>query len=195
MTQHPQTPSDAAPEFSDVIEVDEIPSKGLQMRLKADAEQRTALAKRFDILAVDSLSAECRLIMLAGGPMVQMKGTILAVVQQSCVVTQVPLTQSLRVPISLEFAPPSMVEENVELTLEDADPPDVILDGKIDVGEAVAQQLALALDPYPRQDGADLDQVLDALPAGRKALLDRSERENPFAALAGLSKSTGKGDE
>jgi len=184
-----------APEFSTVIEVDEIPSKGLQMQLKADATQREALARRFDILRVDSLSAECRLTLLAGGPMVQMKGTILAVVQQSCVVTQAPLSQSLRVPFSLEFAPPSMVEENIELTLEDADPPDVILEGKIDVGEAVAQQLALAIDPYPRQEGVDLDQVLDALPTGRKALLDRTERKNPFAALAGLSNSTSKDDE
>jgi uncharacterized metal-binding protein YceD (DUF177 family) len=184
-----------APEFSTVIEVDEIPSKGLQMQLKADATQREALARRFDILGVDSLSAECRLTLLAGGPMVQVKGTILAVVQQSCVVTQASLKQSMRVPFSLEFAPASMVEENVELTLEDADPPDVILEGKIDVGEAVAQQLALALDPYPRQDGVDLDQVLDALPEGRKALLDRTEPKNPFAALAGLSNSTSKDDE
>ena len=37
-----------APEFSTVIEVDEIPSKGLQMQLKADATQREALARRFD---------------------------------------------------------------------------------------------------------------------------------------------------
>jgi uncharacterized metal-binding protein YceD (DUF177 family) len=169
-----------APEFSTVIEVDEIPSKGLQMQLKADATQREALARRFDILGVDSLSAECRLTLLAGGPMVQVKGTILAVVQQSCVVTQASLKQSMRVPFSLEFAPASMVEENVELTLEDADPPDVILEGKIDVGEAVAQQLALALD---------------ALPEGRKALLDRTEPKNPFAALAGLSNSTSKDDE
>ena len=127
--------------------------------------------------------------------MVQVKGTILAVVQQSCVVTQASLKQSMRVPFSLEFAPASMVEENVELTLEDADPPDVILEGKIDVGEAVAQQLALALDPYPRQDGVDLDQVLDALPEGRKALLDRTEPKNPFAVLVGLLNSTSKDDE
>jgi uncharacterized metal-binding protein YceD (DUF177 family) len=195
MTKKTPHSSRQASEFTEVIEVDEIPSKGLQMHLKADKDQRAALAQRFDILAVDSLSADCRLTMLAGGPMVQMQGTILAVVQQSCVVTQTPLTQSLRVPISLEFAPASMVDENVELTLEDADPPDVILDGKIDVGDAVAQQLALALDPYPRQEGVDLDLVLDELPAGRKALLDRSEKENPFAALAGLSKSTRQDDE
>ncbi|MDF1748003.1 MAG: DUF177 domain-containing protein [Alphaproteobacteria bacterium] len=195
MTKDTQKTPDSAPELSEVIEVDEIPSKGLQVLLKADTAQREALARRFDILSVNSLSADCRLSMLAGGPMVRLQGTILAVVEQSCVVTQAPLKQSLSVPFSLEFAPPSMVEENVELTLADADPPDVILEGKIDVGEAVAQQLALALDPYPRQDGVDLDQVLDALPAGRKALLDRSERENPFAALAGLSKSKGQDDE
>ena len=48
--------------------------------------------------------------------------------------------------------------------------------GSIDLGEAAAEQLALALDPYPRRPGAVL--------AETTAAADRS----PFAALARLQR-------
>ena len=48
--------------------------------------------------------------------------------------------------------------------------------GEIDLGEAVAQQLAVSLDPYPRAPGATL------------ASTGEAEAQSPFAALAALKK-------
>ena len=62
----------------------------------------------------------------------------------------------------------------------DAEPVEPLDDGMIDIGEAVAQQLSLALDPFPRAPGAVLDEETD--------LSDGSPRESPFAALAKLHK-------
>ena len=41
-------------------------------------------------------------------------------------------------------------------TIDDENAPDLIVDGMIDVGEAIAQLMALALDPYPRSPGASM---------------------------------------
>jgi uncharacterized metal-binding protein YceD (DUF177 family) len=73
------------------------------------------------------------------------------------------------------------VEESSEIVLDgDAEPVEPLDDGMIDIGEAVAQQLSLALDPFPRAPGATLEQEAD--------LSDHSPRESPFAALAKLRK-------
>ena len=58
------------------------------------------------------------------------------------------------------------------------DQPEPLVDGKIDVGEVVAQFLAVAMNPYPRKDGAKVADVVKSE--------DEEERPNPFAKLAGL---------
>jgi hypothetical protein len=67
-------------------------------------------------------------------------------------------------------APPPALEEE-----GDEDPPDPIIDGRIDLGALAAEFLALGLDPYPRKPGAAFE---GAEP--------EPERDSPFAALARL---------
>jgi Large ribosomal RNA subunit accumulation protein YceD len=69
--------------------------------------------------------------------------------------------------------PPPAVEEGEE------DPPDVIVDGRIDLGSLAAEFLALGLDPYPRKPGAEFAPVEPE---------PEPEAESPFAALEGLRK-------
>jgi hypothetical protein len=57
------------------------------------------------------------------------------------------------------------------------DEPEALLGDTIDVGEVVAQQLAVLVDPYPRAAGVDLADIWQ----------ENSAAENhPFAALAQL---------
>jgi uncharacterized metal-binding protein YceD (DUF177 family) len=95
-------------------------------------------------------------------------------VVQSCVVTLEPVVADVADSFTLYYAeevvPPGHA---VDLPIEDEDWPEPIEDGRIDVGEAVAQQLALALDPYPRAPGARLDPAFGEAPA-----------TTPFAELA-----------
>jgi hypothetical protein len=69
----------------------------------------------------------------------------------------------------------------VIIGLDEEDPAEELTDGRIDLGEVVAQQLAVALDPYPRAPGAD----------GRFAQSDQEGAaakggNTPFAALERL---------
>jgi len=53
----------------------------------------------------------------------------------------------------------------------------------VDFGEIAAQQLALALNPYPRADGATLEQ-LNEVADNKKVTVN--ERNSPFAVLGEL---------
>jgi uncharacterized metal-binding protein YceD (DUF177 family) len=108
-------------------------------------------------------------------------GRLSAEVEQACVVTLEPVVQRIEATLDLRI-----LDEGVEPADDDPDSPDEIESqgGLVDLGEAVAEQLALALDPYPRAEGATLP-VLDdgAEPAAEDA---RPARPNPFAGLAKL---------
>ena len=47
--------------------------------------------------------------------------------------------------------------DEIEVSLDD-NAPDVIEDGRIDLGQYAVEQLALALDPFPRKPGAEFVQ-------------------------------------
>jgi hypothetical protein len=71
----------------------------------------------------------------------------------------------------------SRSDEEIELGHEDCDV--VFYDGaSIDLGGAIADTLALSLDPYPRSAGADA--------ALKEAGVMREAEASPFAALAKL---------
>ena len=64
----------------------------------------------------------------------------------------------------------------------------------IDVGEAVAEHLALLLDPYPRSPGAELS-ALGSAPAGADAGKEGNDTggefsESPFKELAKLRRKS-----
>ena len=103
---------------------------------------------------------------------------------QNCVVTLEPVVQIVDQRFSLEFGAASDVldEETGEMViLPDQEQPDPMPAGGLDVGEMVAEQLALAIDPYPRKPDADLQAVL------RQHGIDPDAgKTNPFAALATL---------
>jgi uncharacterized metal-binding protein YceD (DUF177 family) len=108
-------------------------------------------------------------------------------VVQSCVATGESLPATLDVPFRLRFVPEddASAAEEIELSEEDCDTL-TYAGGAVDLGEAAAETLALALDPFPR--GPDADAALKA--AG---VVGEDEAEvGPFAALKGLRDKLGK---
>jgi uncharacterized metal-binding protein YceD (DUF177 family) len=174
------------PEFSRLIRIDHIPAAGMRMDVEAKPEERAALAKRFDLPSIDLLKAQLHLKAMAGGALVRLDGTITAKVVQTCVVSLEPMPAKVKEEFSLTFGAP-MPEEvgaEIELSMEDEDPPEPIIDGVIDVGEAVAEHLSLALDPFPRKAGI-------AFEGGEEPTPVEVKRPSPFAVLAQLRKNKG----
>ena len=120
----------------------------------ATAAECAALAERLHIPEVGSLS--CRFTLRARGRTVDAEGELEAEVVQSCVVSLEPVAQTVRERFALRFVP-----EGEEREDDEPESPDEIpySGDAIDLGEAAAEQLALALDPYPRHPDAVLDEA------------------------------------
>ena len=77
----------------------------------------------------------------------------------------------------------NLSEEELMALLEQPEP---LVDGQIDLGEVVAQFLAVAMDPYPRKDDAELPESIQSEEAAE------ADKPNPFAQLAGLKEQLEK---
>ncbi|MGQ0660348.1 MAG: YceD family protein [Sphingosinicella sp.] len=166
------------PEFSRAIRLDTLGAAPRTLTIAAEATERAALARRFGLLALDSLEAE--LSLAAEGEVVTLTGRLLAKATQACIASGAPVPAAIDEPIALAFRPaPTAGQPDEEIELGQNDMEVMFHDGAaIDVGEAVAQSLALALDPYPRAP--------DAEAALNEAGVKSETEAGPFAALAAL---------
>jgi uncharacterized metal-binding protein YceD (DUF177 family) len=170
--------SGAVPEFSRILPWGSVTRKEKREELEATEAERAALAERFGILKITSLRASLRMRLEAGGA-VRVRGQLDADVLQACVVTLEPVPQHIEEPVNLRFLPEGAEPE------EDPEGPDEILTegGPLELGEAIAEQLSLALDPYPRAPGAKLE---FEEPEEEEEPEEAPARPNPFAKLSAL---------
>ena len=175
------------PEFHRPIAVLDLPSSGRTIEIEADAAEREALARRFELLALDRLSARLTLKPIAGGPMLRVFGRFSATVTQACVVTWGPVPAEVEEAVDLRFGPAEKPEREVMIGFDEDEPPEPIENGQIDLGELVGQLLSLALDPYPRAPEAEVPAAF--VPPDPVA--NGSRRPNPFAVLADRFKKDG----
>lgn len=174
-----------SPEFHRPILVADLPEEGKTVKIAADAEERRALAERFALLGIDRLEADIELIPGEDGRTLAVEGRVRADVTQACVVTLEPLKARIDAPIRRAYAEGASAAEEGDLgpdLLDESDPPDPIVNGAVDLGEAVAEQLALELDPFPRKPGVEFQGAAKNM----KKTKDLTDPDNPFAALAKL---------
>lgn len=167
----------STPEFSRCFALADIGTVAKRVSLAADAAECAALARRFGLVSLESLTAEAELAAVNNA--IEALGTVSARLTQSCVATARPLAAEVDAPFRIRFETPDTgeTEEEFELSADDCDVMEH--DGQaVDLGEAIAQTLGLAIDPFPR--APDADEILKA--AGILAEEDAS----PFAKLKGL---------
>lgn len=150
---------------------------GQRLELSAGDEERAAIAARLGLLGLDRL--EAAVTIARDGQEVRAAGRIRASVAQACVATGEAVPAMVDEPVALLFRPEPTAAADSEIELSEEDCDVVFHDGReIDLGAALADELALALDPYPRSARAE-----DAL---RDAGVLSEEQAGPFAALAAL---------
>jgi len=143
-----------APEFHRPIPVRRVGEQGLVVTVEADAAERAAVALRMRLPAVLALSCRFELRPGARG-VVRAEGQLRARVMQVCVVSLDEFEAAVAEDFILRFVPEGKESDDDDPESEDEVP---YRDDAIDLGEAAAEQLALALDPYPRKPGAALAQ-------------------------------------
>lgn len=169
--------------------VADIPERGLEIVREATPVERAELAKELQLIELSSLNTTYRVRAIGGGRF-SVKGELSAVATQSCIVTLEPVPAKINESFDEEFWPEDQVPEPLaDGEEEERDAlativPEAIQRGLIDIGRLVYEQLATAIDPYPRAPSAEFSWADDAK--------DGSEGKpgNPFAALAALKDKT-----
>lgn len=167
--------------FAQALRIDTI-RDGERLDVAADEAARAAISERLGLTRLDRL--EAHVVLAREGANILARGRVLASLDQSCVITGEPVAAHVDEPFEVKFIPEPAVatpDEEIELAAHDCDT--MFHDGAtIDLGAAVADSLALALDPYPRSTAAA---------AALKEAGVMSEAEaSPFAVLAQLKRGT-----
>lgn len=150
--------------------VDRLPRDRDGIVIAATPEEETALAADFGIPAIRDLVG--RLHWSGTSARLVITGTVTARVTQTCTVSLEPFEAEVSEPVEIVF---SDVEPEPGEFDEEAEIPDPIVNGTIDLGRVTAEFLALGLDPYPRKPGVTFEPVTDA-------------PDSPLAALATLKR-------
>lgn len=172
-------------ELERLIKVKGLP--GTPVVVEADASERAALALRFGLPGIGTLHAQVDVEQR--GSAIRAVGTLKAAIQQLCAISGEDFPVQIDEPLDLRFVeegtldPALDTEGEIEVELDAQDCDEIEYTGDaFDLGEAVAQTLGLAIDPYAEGPSADA--------ARKKAGIAREgEQEGPLAdMLRGLAK-------
>jgi|SRR4029077_8398406 uncharacterized metal-binding protein YceD (DUF177 family) len=163
------------------IAVADIPRAGLDIKVEANAKERAEIARNFNLLGIEALSGSYHVSAVSQGARV--RGEVTASVRQTCVVSLDPFEARVRESVDLVFAaesgPRELPADRIDISPDDEDPPEPLLNGKIDLGAVTVEFLALGLDPHPRKPGASFAH-------------QNSEAERPASPFAVLARRPGK---
>ena len=188
----PPPPPSGLPVMPRPFEVNDFRDDGgTFVNVEATPDERAALAQAYDLQEVATLTARFNLV--RRGKTIDVTGRVKARITQVCVVTVEPFESHVDEEVDLTYASEAQVAEaweriaKAEASGTNApveDPPDVIAEGRIDLGLLTAETLSLSLDPYPKKPGV-------AFEAPEEPAAD--PEESPFALLARLKKDGGPG--
>ena len=159
------------PEFHRPISLDRIGTLGLDMTVTATPAECAALAIRMKLPAVLALSCVFHLLRESRDKVLA-RGILSATVTQTCVISLEDFEAGVREVFQVRFVPSGEEADEADPDSDD----EIGFEGNmIDLGEAAAEQLGLALDPYPRMPGVEMPSVED------------EPEPHPFAALRRLN--------
>ena len=134
--------------------------------LEASGKELQALAKRFDVEKIHSLRAN---LMVYPDEIVRITGKLESLTRRECVISLSKFDEEMNEDFEVLYAdnPPTESDEII----------DTIDKGRIHLGEIVAEQYGLALNPFPKKPGV------------RNPYHDMiEEKQHPFANLMKILK-------
>ena len=174
-----ESPAFGACEFSYLVRAEDVPPKGAHIKFEADAKACEKLAVRLNVDDVADLAVEAQMTPFGKRGLMAI-GKISGRVLQQCGVTLQPLWTALEVDFTTEFQPRDIVMQYVVPEDDfEAEVPEIIDDGAVDLGEVATQIFAMEVPVYPRAPDAEFDDIIDADDV-------EEEKPSPFAALQAL---------
>ncbi|MEG1453147.1 YceD family protein [Brevundimonas sp.] len=165
--------------YSEPVRLHQI-GANLERTLVPEAADRTRIAKALNLASLDSLTVDMTVVPTVSG--FRMDGRVRAEAVQACGLSLEPMPVTVDRDFTVNFVheaePQNNEDGEIDIELDD-NFPDVIEDGKIDLGQHAVEQLSLSLDPFPRKEGAVFVQPPEPVEispfAALKALKDTSQ--------------------
>lgn len=180
MIQKQQITSQSAP-ISQVYRVDDIPLAGVSGVIDLNSDEKSEIAKIFDITELKKFKFTYNLMRGRQGRF-KLDGQLEADVTQECVITLEPVEKKYNDTIVIDLWPPKDVALAEKLAEQEGrsfllDGPEPIVDDQIDVGQIAYEHFASILDPFPKKAGAAFDW------SGNSTDDTPQELQKPFAGL------------
>lgn len=145
------------------VSVSRLPKKGMPVMIEADERQRARLARDHGLSGVTSLRAD---LLVSGWKRngVRIAGRVVADIVQECVVTLEPVHDHIDEEIAATFLPEDSklgregfgLGGEILIDVDGPDSPETFSGDRIDVGALAEEYFGLAIDPYPRKAGVEL---------------------------------------
>jgi len=162
-----------------------IPPKGTKIRLEANEKARLQLAQNHALVHVCSFVGDFQL-MPSGRGGIALSGRLVADIVQRCVISGEEMPGHIDTDVEVVFMPQEastmadapLDEVDSAFDIEQDDKIEIINGNMIDIGAVAEEFFELALDPYPRKEGAAFSPAIEALAQDAPV--------SPFAVLAKL---------
>jgi len=162
------------PEFNRIIEIASLPAAGKTFTLDLNADVLEVLAERFGIPKIRSFAGKVTLVPQKQG--VNAAGVVSASLVRECVASLEEMEEEVFDEFNLIFDrtvdPATGDPDHEDFDLE---APEYLEGDSLDVADLLLQQLSLAMDPFPRKEGAK----------SLAELYGTAEETSPFAVLKG----------
>ncbi len=167
-------------DFSYPLKIEDINQGEQTYKLRANKAQLETLREILQIPAVNYFEADIKLTFQKKKGILDVSGEVRAGLTLISVISLDEFEKEYKSNFSLTYDTNATYEQIREMDedIED-DIPDIVIDGKIDLGDIAIEQLALVMEDHPRKDGEEFTSVIED---------DSPVRENPFAVLSKLKK-------
>ncbi|SCA55131.1 conserved hypothetical protein [Candidatus Terasakiella magnetica] len=169
-------------EFTHPFAVDKLGPNPKRIHIDATEQERAALSERFDLDEMTIFKSQAVLQRLSGKKIECRYEGHCEIIQQ-CVVTFKPVKTGIDLAFTRVYDSSFKHqddEKEVEIDIDATDELDPIIDGVIDLADALAEELGLEIDPYPRADGIAYTEI----GVGPEITEEEIKSNNPFSVLA-----------
>ena len=168
--------------FSYPIEVEALGAGLKKYQIKAKEKELLHLAEVLKIPAIKSCEAEIFLENSHKTHHLDVSGKIKAVITQTSVISLEDFDREYDFSFEMFFDTKATYKDIRDMEPEfDDDVPDILEQGKIDLGNIIIEQIALQLDDYPRKEGEVFSFVSEFDE-------ETTQAQNPFNVLKKLKK-------
>lgn len=168
--------------FSYPLKIEDLNQNEYKFDLNADKDELEDIREILKVEDVKYFNAEIYIKRYNKHYLLDLWGIVRTEIELKSVISLNNFLQYYEIPFELKFDTKADYKDIAELATDiEADVPDIIENGEINLADIALEQVALQLDDYPRAQGEVFD-------SDRYSDFTENDKENPFAILAKLKK-------